>query len=70
MTPPTTNQKHRERREGLYRVLGPVVEPGHFDFATHVETGEAAEVEAFFDAALEASCEGIMVRVFSGPCEC
>lgn len=31
---------YRERRQALYELLGPVVEPGHFDFATHVETGQ------------------------------
>ena len=65
------------RRALLYSLFKPVVEApkeggreggreggfeGRFEFATHVETSDPERVQEFFTEALEAGCEGIMVR--------
>ena len=64
------------RRALLYSLFKPVVEEkeggkegekeggfeGRFEFATHVETSDPERVQEFFTEALEAGCEGIMVR--------
>ena len=57
------------RRALLYSLFTPVVEggkeggfEGRFDFAVHAETTDPSKVEEFFAEALEAGCEGIMVR--------
>jgi len=71
-------KEHLEsRRTLLYSLFAPVVEggkergkeggkeggfEGRFDFATHRETKDPEKVQEFFTEALEAGCEGIMVR--------
>ena len=49
----------RERRQGMYDLLP--VEPGHFCFASHLDSSDSTEVMAFLFEAIEASCEGLMV---------
>jgi DNA ligase-1 len=60
------------RRARLYSLFGPLLErglggreggfEGRFAFAAHTETNDPEKVQEFFTEALEAGCEGIMVR--------
>jgi len=36
--------------------------PGHLLFASHIESNQPDDIQAFLQEALDNSCEGIMVR--------
>lgn len=56
------NHTFRQRREKLMEVVGAHEEAGTLAMATHLDGGDEQEVQAFFQQAFEAGCEGLMVR--------
>jgi DNA ligase I, ATP-dependent (dnl1) len=54
----------RERRELMYKAFQPV--EGEFAFATHMNSQELEDIQAFLDESVKASCEGLMVKMLDG----
>jgi len=61
---PVVQRPLRERRELLYKALVPVKD--EFDFATHMDSREIDDIQAFLDQSVKASCEGLMVKMLDG----
>ncbi|KAL7626822.1 ATP-dependent DNA ligase Cdc17 [Parahypoxylon ruwenzoriense] len=61
---PVVGKPLRERRELLYNAFKPV--EGEFGFATHMNSQELEDIQAFLDESVKASCEGLMVKMLDG----
>jgi DNA ligase-1 len=58
------NKPFRERRELMYRAFEEV--EGEFSFAKYGNTKEIDEIQTLLDESIEASCEGLMVKMLDG----
>lgn len=62
---PLISKSLAERREILFSNLVPV--EGKFQFATHKNTSDVDEMQAFLNESVQNSCEGLMVKMLHGP---
>lgn len=58
------NKPFRERRELMYSAFDEV--EGEFAFAKYGNTKEIEEIQTLLDESIEASCEGLMVKMLDG----
>ncbi|KAJ8762064.1 hypothetical protein K2173_006666 [Erythroxylum novogranatense] len=60
---PLIQEQLEIRRERLYDSFDQ--EPGHFQFATTITSNDVEEIQNFLDAAVDASCEGLIIKTLN-----